>query len=302
MTGNGQLSHFRVRDASRVPTEWHAPKAFCAVRLECDSGLVNPLTKMADAPGVLIAVSIKPLQRRDYQLWVDSAVVRTPAVAPLRSNVIDLDAKPTCWAGSSFDYLNYHIPRKALDDIAADLGAGAVGNCRQAVVEDDLVIAQITKNILPNLDNPEWQSALTLDYLQLILGAHLLQHYAGLRRRPAIRGRGLGPREQRRAIELLNEHLSGRITLARLAGECGQSPSHFARSFKVTFGVSALQWLARRRIERSKQLLLESEDSLSGIAYQLGFADQAAFTRAFQRLAGTSPGRWRRENTSFDAG
>jgi AraC-like DNA-binding protein len=45
-----------------------------------------------------------------------------------RSNVIDLDAQPGCWVGSAFDYVLFHVPRKELDDIAADLGAGPVSD------------------------------------------------------------------------------------------------------------------------------------------------------------------------------
>jgi len=159
-----------------------------------------------------------------------------------------------------------------------------------------LVLAQFTKNLLPYVGRSGWPSELSLDYLQLLLGAHLLQRYAGVRKPQQLSGRGLGAREKRRALEVLNENLAGRITLTRLAHECGLSPSHFARSFKASFGVSAHQWLAHRRIERSKELLIGTDESLAVIAYTTGFADQAAFTRAYRRVVGASPGRWRRDN------
>ena len=266
------------------------------MRLESECGLVDRINKVASAPALLVSVSITPLVRHDYQLWVDQKVVPTPHVGPFRTNVVELDAKPSCWAGSKFDFMHYTIPRNALDDIAADLGAGAVGCYKLAVVEEDLVLAQFTKNILPYVGRSGWPSELSLDYLQLILGAHLLQRYAGLRRPPRRSGRGLAARQKRRALELLNANLAGRITLTRLAHECGFSPSHFARSFKASFGVSPHRWLAHMRIERSKELLTATDESLAVIAWRTGFADQAAFTRAFHRAAGASPGRWRRDN------
>jgi AraC-like DNA-binding protein len=137
---------------------------------------------------------------------------------------------------------------------------------------------------------------LALDHLTLILGAHLLQKYAGLRTPTATSVGGLGPWQKRRATELLNENLAGRIHLSQLAEECGLSISHFARSFKASFGMSTHRWLLQRRIQRSQEFLMETHDSLADIAELAGFSDQAAFTRAFHRIVGISPGRWRRDH------
>jgi AraC-like DNA-binding protein len=136
---------------------------------------------------------------------------------------------------------------------------------------------------------------LALDHVNLILGAHLLQKYGGLRKPPTISVGGLGPSQKRRATELLSENLSGRIRLSQVAQECGLSVSHFARSFKASFGVSTHRWLVQRRIERAQELLIHTRESLSDIAEQAGFADQAAFTRTFHQIVGVSPGRWRRD-------
>jgi AraC-like DNA-binding protein len=81
-----------------------------------------------------------------------------------------------------------------------------------------------------------------------------------------------------------------------LAAACEVSVSHFARSFKATFGIPCHQWLTQRRIERARGLLASSETAMVDIANQCGFADQAAFSRAFHRVVGLSPGEWRREH------
>ena len=105
---------------------------------------------------------------------------------------------------------------------------------------------------------------------------------------------GLAPWQERRITEVLGRNLARRIRLPELAQLCGLSTSHFARSFKTSFGVSAHKWLVRRRVELSKDLLIHTRDALADIAVQAGFGDQATFTRTFGRLVGTSPGRWRR--------
>ena len=55
------------------------------------------------------------------------------------------------------------------------------------------------------------------------------------------------------------------------------------------------QWLVEARCIRAKQLLLEGRLGLAEIALDVGFCDQAHFTRTFARTVGTSPGAWRRE-------
>jgi AraC family transcriptional regulator len=290
------VSHLRVNHASLIPAVWRAPDAFSVLRLESACGMADRITKLASAPALLVSVSIRSLQISDYQLWVDDKLVPTPFIPALRSNVIDLDAKPQCWAGSAFDYVHYHVPRRALDDIAADFAVGSVEGYQLAVVEEDLVLSQLTKSILPYIGREGSPSPLSVDYLQLLLGAHLLQRYGRLQKSPRIVAAGLRPVQKRRAIELLNENLAGRIRLSDLAHECGLSISHFARSFKATFGMPAHRWLVHRRVERSKELMAQTATSLADIADEIGFADQATFTRAFRQIVGVSPGRWRRDH------
>jgi AraC family transcriptional regulator len=275
--------------------------SFAVTRVESSSGLADPITKVSSVPALLVSVSIKSLAIGDYQLWVDDKLVHTPYIPPFRSNVIDFDAHPTCLPGSAFDYVLFHLPRKGLDDIAADLAVGPVETYRLSLDEEDLVLTPLTKSILPYIGRPGWPCLLTLDHLSLILGAHVLQKYAGLRTLPTVSVGGLGPWQKRRAAELLSENLAGRVRLSQLAQECGLSVSHFARSFKATFGVSTHRWLVQRRIERSQDLLIQTRESLSDIAEQAGFSDQAAFTRTFHQIVGVSPGRWRRDHQTRES-
>jgi AraC family transcriptional regulator len=298
--GADLVSHLHLNDASSIPSVWRAPDSFSVLRLESECGMADRITKLASAPALLVSVSIKSLAIAEYQLWVDDKLVPTPFISAFRSNVIDLDANPRCWAGSAFDYVHYHVPRKALDDIAADHAVGSVDGYKLAVVEEDLVLSQLTKSILPYIGREGLPSPLSVDYLQLLLGAHLLQRYARLQRSLRTATGGLGPLQKRRAIELLNENLAGRIRLSDLAHECGLSISHFARSFKASFGMPAHRWLVHRRVERSKELMAQTRESLAEIADEAGFADQATFTRAFHQIVGVSPGRWRRDHLRPD--
>jgi len=283
---------------SSVPSQFCVPGTFTITRLQSPTGLPDRITKLSPVPAMLVSISLKSLPSSKYQVWTSDKLIPTSIVHPFRSNVIDFDSQPRCWAGQEFDYVHYSIPRDSLNDIAEDFGFGRVSDYRLAVLEDDLVLAQITKSVLPFLGRSDAPSVLALDQFSLILGAHLIQLYGVLQKTAGPSKGGLSPWQKRRACELLHENMHGRIRLSEIARECGLSISHFARSFKASFGTSTHQWLIRHRIDQAKQLMSQTGLSLSGIAIQSGFHDQAAFTRTFHQLVGVSPGRWRRNRTT----
>jgi AraC-like DNA-binding protein len=82
--------------------------------------------------------------------------------------------------------------------------------------------------------------------------------------------------------------------MEQLARECCLSRSHFSRAFHGSTGMSPHQWLTRQRIERARALLL-GQCTLTHIAQDCGFADQAHFSRVFARMAGMPPSQWRLE-------
>jgi AraC family transcriptional regulator len=279
---------------SAVPSQFRTPATFTITRLQSPAGLPDRITKLSPVPALLVSVSVKSLPSSAYQVWTADKLIPTSVVHPFCSNVIDFDSQPGCWAGCAFDYVHYSVPRQGLDDIAEDLGCGRVSDYRLVVLEDDLVVAQITKSILPFLGRSDAPSILALDQFSLILGAHLIQRYGVLQKAARHSKGGLAPWQKRRASELLHENMHGRIRLSEVARECGLSASHFARSFKTSFGISTHRWLIQHRIDHSKELMTETTMSLIEIAVQSGFNDQAAFTRTFHEIVGVSPGRWRR--------
>jgi AraC-like DNA-binding protein len=110
---------------------------------------------------------------------------------------------------------------------------------------------------------------------------------------PVTRG-GLAPWQLRRAKQILISRLDEPISLAELARACKLSPGHFARAFRQTAGQPPHRWLMEQRIEKAKQLLVDTTLSLAQIAQNCGFADQSHFTRVFAQLVQSSPGQWRR--------
>ena len=283
-------------DESSTMTTYRDDDRFSVIGVEVAGPLAAAVKKSSKVPALLVSMSIRPVAVRNYRLWVDGKIVPTGPIEALRANVLDLAAEPTMWAGRGVEYVHFHVRRAAIDEAATDLGYEPLGHFRNSVAQQDMVLAQITKSLLPYLRGGARPPLLALDHLELIVGAHIMQRYGAARRRHAVVGRGLASWQRGRATELLRENLDGRIRLAHLARACELSVSHFARSFKASFGVSCHRWLTERRIEHAQELLARPSIPLVDIASQTGFGDQAAFTRTFHRLVGTTPRQWRREH------
>lgn len=117
--------------------------------------------------------------------------------------------------------------------------------------------------------------------------------------RPAARERVRTPLpvwRLKRTLAYLEAHLSERVTLADLAAAAGLTRMHFAAQFRVATGSSPHTYLLRRRIERAKELMCETSDSLVAVALDVGFQTQAHFSTVFKRHVGETPHRWRRAN------
>jgi AraC family transcriptional regulator len=114
----------------------------------------------------------------------------------------------------------------------------------------------------------------------------------------ASRAVGLAPWQARKVKEMIDRSLASRVRLSDCASAARLSNSHFSRAFKLTFGTTLCRYIRCQRIERARQLMLQSHDSLSQsrIALASGFADQAHYCRVFRNVVGTSPNTWRRQN------
>jgi AraC family transcriptional regulator len=125
----------------------------------------------------------------------------------------------------------------------------------------------------------------------LALAVHLLRR-AGPRDTPAAQV-ALSAWRLRRVTDYAQAHLDEALTITMLAAVAGLSPRHFARAFTREVGETPRRWLLKRRIDKAKRCLADSDETLAQIAYACGFAAQSHFSRAFRRMTGESPRRWR---------
>jgi len=104
---------------------------------------------------------------------------------------------------------------------------------------------------------------------------------------------GLRDRTVGRALALLHANPQENWTLDRLAREVASSRSSFAERFVHFVGQPPMQYLTRWRIQRAARRLSDGREKVSTVAHEVGYASEAAFSRAFKKAVGVSPARWR---------
>jgi len=109
---------------------------------------------------------------------------------------------------------------------------------------------------------------------------------------------GLRDRFIGRALTLLHAQPAHPWTLEELAREVGLSRSSLADRFLHLVGHPPMQYLAQWRMQVAAGLLTNGGTSLAEIAAQVGYASEAAFSRAFKKIVGEPPAAWRRQKSN----
>lgn len=131
-----------------------------------------------------------------------------------------------------------------------------------------------------------------LDELGLMLGARLARVTSG---KTAAAPKPTS-RDRRRAVEAalwIEANARDDVDLTTAAKIAGLSSYHFLRVFAAVVGVTPHQYLVRARLRNAARLLVESEQTITDVALEVGFNDVSNFVRTFGRAAGASPRAFR---------
>ncbi len=92
-----------------------------------------------------------------------------------------------------------------------------------------------------------------------------------------------------KTVQYVRKNYAKKISLEEVASSVYLSSSYFSKVFKQEMGCNFNTYLNTVRIEKSKELLLNSSLRLVDIAYAVGFEDQSYFTKVFKKLIGVAP-------------
>jgi YesN/AraC family two-component response regulator len=96
-----------------------------------------------------------------------------------------------------------------------------------------------------------------------------------------------------KARAFIQEHQTEELSLSQVAKAVNMSSYYFCKMFKKVAGINFTDYVARVRIEKSKNLLLNPNLRVSEIAFEVGFQSLTHFNRVFKKILGQSPTDYR---------
>jgi AraC family transcriptional regulator len=102
------------------------------------------------------------------------------------------------------------------------------------------------------------------------------------------------------AIAYIHQHIDEPLLLSRLANHVSYSPYHFARIFKERVGLSPLYYVSAHRLQRAKELLLNTSMSVRDIGLEIGQQSLGTFTTRFTERVGMTPSLFRNSTPQAD--
>lgn len=159
---------------------------------------------------------------------------------------------------------------------------------------NDGALGTLVRLLADAIDDPDPGAQVYGDALTAAIAARLQQ------RPPEAKASapGLSAQQLKDAIAYLEARLPAKVELATLAQLAGLSQSHYNRAFKASTGLAPYQWQLQARVERAKDLLLNTNDGLEEVAAATGFADAVHFGRTFRKITGATPAAWRKERVT----
>ncbi len=102
--------------------------------------------------------------------------------------------------------------------------------------------------------------------------------------------------EVRRAMALFETAIAkeGVVCVADIAAQVGLSHKRFDSVFKEATGTSPMEYYQHRRVQHAAHQLLNPQNTITDVAYRLGFSDAAHFSNTFRRYYGMSPRAYRK--------
>ncbi|WP_163195159.1 response regulator [Clostridium thermarum] len=98
----------------------------------------------------------------------------------------------------------------------------------------------------------------------------------------------------RQAKQYIHQNYSSPLTLEEVSGMVGFNPTYFSYIFKKETGLGFLEYLSTVRINKAKDLLTETDYSISEISEEVGYMDLKHFSKLFKKMVGLNPSEYRK--------
>ena len=196
------------------------------------------------------------------------------------------------WTTNPWPTMVLQLDNSRLQHVAPDQVSTLEKSLISALTTDDHRLAALMLAMREEVRQGCTSGRLYGESISLALLAYLAGKYAA----PPPTDHGttnLSPVHVRSLVDYVRANLASNLSVTELAGLVRMSPSHFARVFKASFGVSPYRFVMQERIEAAKRMLSSTKLSASQVGAAFGFASQSHFVKVFRQFTGVTPKQYR---------
>ena len=102
----------------------------------------------------------------------------------------------------------------------------------------------------------------------------------------------------RDSLNFIEVNLEEKISLDSLAEKSYLSKYHYHRLFRRITGESVSRYITKKRMEKAAEELTQTRHPIIDVALKYQYASQESFSRAFSRIYGITPGKYRKLYTN----
>lgn len=103
-----------------------------------------------------------------------------------------------------------------------------------------------------------------------------------------------------KALSYINANYTGEISLDGIAAAVNQSRFRFAKAFRAAYNMTTWDYINIRRIDRARELLAGTDDTVLAVATRCGYNNTANFNRIFKKITGITPHEYRAVHRQTD--
>ena len=188
--------------------------------------------------------------------------------------------------GGTFDAVVFFFDDDLLNRFLIDFDTATPLDCQNLFITKYHQHLQLfTDNLLTLYRYKQCPKVTVLKLLELL---HLIS-ISGKGNEFISRLQSLKTRRRENIKFFMEAHFDKPLDIVDYAYLTGRSISTFQRDFKKRFNVSPKKWLIEKRLSKAMELLRENSDSITDIAYNIGYGSSSHFIKAFQKKYNISP-------------
>jgi AraC family transcriptional regulator len=248
--------------------------------------VAEPLLVMVLSGGAIVEERVKG------QAWSATTVCTDDFFLTMSPQPYEMRWQTT--GDEDFEVAHLYLSQRLLELAAQEVLVGRPQSLRLQDVSGgrDAQVAQLMTLLHQEMAVRQLTSNLYLHGIAQALAVHLVRHYRD--ENPELKhANALPAYKLHGAIEQMRAGLERNFSLATLAAGAGMSDFHFSRLFRRATGQSPSQYFIQMRMDKARELLLESNLSVIEVALEVGYSSPSHFSQVFRRHTGATPREYR---------